>query len=36
MRWMQLNNIRFVASTLTWAAIVWYLVAKADLLDALR
>jgi len=36
MRWMQLNNIRFVASTLTWIAIVWYLAAKPDLLDALR
>ena len=32
MRWMQLNNIRFVASTITWAAIVWYIVAKGDLL----
>jgi len=36
LRWMQLNNIRFVASTITWAAIVWYLVAKPDLLGALR
>ena len=36
MRWMQLNNIRFVISTLTWAAIVWYIVAKGDLLGALR
>jgi uncharacterized membrane protein len=35
LRWMQLNNIRFVASTITWAAIVWYLVAKPDLLEAL-
>ena len=35
MRWMQLNNIRFVASTITWAAIVWYIVAKGDLLGAL-
>jgi len=35
-RWMQLNNIRFFASTITWAAIVWYIVAKGDLLDALR
>ena len=34
MRWMQLNNIRFVASTITWAAIVWYIAAKADLLGA--
>jgi hypothetical protein len=25
-----------VASTLTWIAIVWYLAAKPDLLDALR
>jgi hypothetical protein len=36
MRWMQLNDIRFVASTLTWIAIVWYLAAKPDLRDALR
>jgi uncharacterized membrane protein len=36
MRWMQLNNIRFVVSTLTWIAIVWYLVAKPDLLAALQ
>ena len=36
MRWMQLNNIRFVISTVTWAAIVAYLVAKGDLLEALR
>ena len=35
-RWMQLNSIRFAASTVTWAAIVWYLVAKPDLLGALR
>ena len=35
MRWMQLNNIRFVVSTITWAAIVWYVVAKGDLLEAL-
>jgi len=34
-RWMQLNNIRFVVSTITWAAVVWYLVAKPDLLQAL-
>jgi Domain of unknown function (DUF1772) len=34
MRWMQLNNIRFVASTITWAAIVWYIAAKSDLLGA--
>jgi uncharacterized membrane protein len=35
-RWMQLNNIRFVASTITWAAIVWYIAAKSDLLEAFR
>lgn len=34
-RWMMLNNIRFVASTITWAAIVWYIAAKADLYGAL-
>jgi uncharacterized membrane protein len=34
-RWMQLNNIRFFASTITWVAIVWYLVAKGDLLEAM-
>jgi hypothetical protein len=36
MRWMRLNDIRFVGSTVTWAAIVWYLVAKPDLLEALQ
>jgi len=36
MRWMQLNDIRFVASTITWGSIVWYLVARPDLLEALR
>jgi uncharacterized membrane protein len=35
MKWMQLNNIRFVVSTITWAAIVWYVVAKPDLHEAL-
>jgi len=30
-RWMFLNDIRFVGSTVTWAAIVWYIVAKGDL-----
>lgn len=35
-RWMFLNNLRFVGSTITWAAIVWYFVAKPDLLQALR
>lgn len=35
-RWMMLNDIRFVGATITWAAIVWYLVAKGDLLGALR
>jgi hypothetical protein len=34
-RWMQLNDIRFVVSTVTWARVVWYLVAKPDLLQAL-
>jgi hypothetical protein len=36
LRWMQLNNIRFVVSTITWAAIVWYIVGKGDLLGALE
>jgi hypothetical protein len=36
MRWMQLNNLRFIGSTITWAAIVWYFVAKPDLLEALK
>lgn len=30
-RWMFLNNIRFYGSTVTWVAIVWYIVAKGDL-----
>lgn len=30
-RWMFLNDIRFYASSITWAAIVWYVVAKGDL-----
>ncbi|MCW2605735.1 MAG: hypothetical protein JWO60_428 [Frankiales bacterium] len=34
-RWMRLNDLRFVGSTVTWAAIVWYVVAKPDLLGAL-
>jgi len=29
-RWMFLNDIRFVGSTVTWVAIVWYIVAKGD------
>ncbi|GAA2776510.1 hypothetical protein [Streptomyces showdoensis] len=36
LKWMRLNDIRFVGSTLTWAAIVWYIVAKGDLLGALE
>lgn len=35
-RWMKLNDIRFVGATITWAAIVWYIVAKGDLLGALE
>lgn len=31
MRWMTLNNLRFYGSTVTWVAIVWYLVAKSTL-----
>ncbi|MQS17036.1 hypothetical protein F7Q99_33815 [Streptomyces kaniharaensis] len=34
-RWMRLNDIRFVGSTVTWAAIVWYVAAKGDLAGAL-
>ena len=30
-RWMFLNDIRFWGSTVTWVAIVWYIVAKGDL-----
>jgi hypothetical protein len=30
-RWMFLNDIRFYGSTVTWVAIVWYIVAKGDL-----
>lgn len=30
-RWMFLNDIRFYGSTVTWVAIVWYIVAKSDL-----
>jgi len=29
-RWMFLNDIRFYGSTVTWVAIVWYIVAKGD------
>jgi hypothetical protein len=35
-RWMKLNDIRFVGATITWAAVVWYIVAKGDLLGALK
>ncbi|HET7326251.1 MAG TPA: hypothetical protein VFJ14_03110 [Nocardioidaceae bacterium] len=34
-KWMRLNDIRFVGATVTWAAVVWYLAAKGDLLQAL-
>ncbi|UZN04650.1 hypothetical protein [Cellulomonas sp. S1-8] len=34
-RWMVLNDVRFYGSTLTWVAIVWYVVARGDLLGAL-
>lgn len=34
-RWMTLNDVRFHGSTLTWVAIVWYVVARGDLLGAL-
>lgn len=34
-RWMRLNDIRFVGATVTWAAIVWYVVAQGDLAGAL-
>ncbi|MEU6546371.1 anthrone oxygenase family protein [Streptomyces sp. NPDC046859] len=34
-RWMRLNDIRFVFATVTWAAIVWYIAAKGDLWGAL-
>ena len=34
-RWMLLNDIRFYGSTFTWVAIVWYVVARGDLLGAL-
>lgn len=34
-RWMTLNDIRFYGSTFTWVAIVWYVVARGDLLGAL-
>jgi hypothetical protein len=33
-KWMQLNDLRFYGSTVTWIAIVWYLVAKGDLMAA--
>ncbi|MGH2787917.1 MAG: hypothetical protein ACRDJV_08405 [Actinomycetota bacterium] len=34
-RWMYLNTLRFYTTTVMWAATVWYLVAKGNLLDAL-
>ncbi|AEE45430.1 anthrone oxygenase family protein [Cellulomonas fimi] len=34
-RWMLLNDVRFYGSTLTWGAIVGYVVARPDLLGAL-
>jgi hypothetical protein len=36
LQWMRLNDIRFVGSTITWAAIVWYVAAKGDLYGAFR
>jgi hypothetical protein len=32
-KWMFLNNVRWVTVTVMWAAVVWYVVAKGDLLD---
>ena len=34
-RWMFLNNIRWVTVTIMWAAVVWYMVDKADLVDVI-
>jgi hypothetical protein len=34
-RWMRLNDLRFWGATITWAAIVGYLVVKPDLLGSL-
>jgi Domain of unknown function (DUF1772) len=34
-RWMMLNDIRFVGATITWVAIVWYLVARGGLPEVL-
>ena len=34
-QWMTLNDVRFYSSTLTWIVIVWYVVARSDLLGAL-
>lgn len=32
-KWMFLNTVRFVTVTIMWAAAVWYVVAKGNLLD---
>lgn len=34
LRWMLLNDTRFYGSTVTWIAIVWYLVAKGAVWEA--
>jgi hypothetical protein len=34
-RWMFLNDVRWVTTTVMWAAIVWYFVAKGHLVDVL-
>jgi len=34
-RWMQLNTQRWVTTTIMWGAMMWYFVAKGNLLDAL-
>jgi hypothetical protein len=33
-RWMMLNNIRWVTVTVMWGAVVWYLLAKGNFVDA--
>lgn len=34
-KWMFLNTVRFVTVTIMWGAVVWYVVAKGDLVDVI-
>jgi hypothetical protein len=35
-RWMFLNDVRLLTTTVMWGATVWYFVAKGNLVDALK